>query len=320
MSLTRFLHIPPELAGQRLDRALAQLVPEYSRSRLQQWIRDGQVLLEGERTTPRAQVLEGARVQLQATPQPLDTPVQAQRIELDVVYRDDQLLVVNKPPGLVVHPAAGNRDGTLQNALLYADAALAAVPRAGIVHRLDKDTSGLLVVARTLQAHSSLVRQLAERTVKREYLALVGVEVVAGGRIEAAIGRHPVDRKRMAVRPGGKSAVTEYRVAARYQGFTLLSVRLETGRTHQIRVHLKHLGMPVVGDRTYGGRARYPRGASPELRAVLDAFPRQALHAARLGLQHPTSGGMLQWEAEPPADFRELLAALTGPASSSSPG
>jgi 23S rRNA pseudouridine1911/1915/1917 synthase len=264
--------------------------------------------------------LEGARVQLQATPQPLDTPVQAQRIELDVVYRDDQLLVVNKPPGLVVHPAAGNRDGTLQNALLYADAALAAVPRAGIVHRLDKDTSGLLVVARTLQAHSSLVRQLAERTVKREYLALVGVEVVAGGRIEAAIGRHPVDRKRMAVRPGGKSAVTEYRVAARYQGFTLLSVRLETGRTHQIRVHLKHLGMPVVGDRTYGGRARYPRGASPELRAVLDAFPRQALHAARLGLQHPTSGGMLQWEAEPPADFRELLAALTGPASSSSPG
>ncbi|MDH3714194.1 MAG: 23S rRNA pseudouridine(1911/1915/1917) synthase RluD [Gammaproteobacteria bacterium] len=311
MSDTRFLEIPPQLAGQRLDRALAQLVPEYSRNRLQQWIRDGQVLLDGKRTTPRAQVAEGAQVQLRATPQPPDSPVEAQRMDLDIRYRDEQLLIINKPPGLVVHPAVGNRDGTLQNALLHVDAALATVPRAGIVHRLDKDTSGLLVVARTLQAHSSLVRQLAERSVKREYLALVGAEVVAGGRIEAAIGRHPVDRKRMAVRPGGKSAVTEYRVAARYRGFTLLNVRLETGRTHQIRVHLKHLGMPLVGDRTYGGRARYPRGASPGLRAALDAFPRQALHAARLGLQHPASGEKLLWEAEPPADFRRLLAALT---------
>jgi len=311
MSDTRFLDIPPQLAGQRLDRALAQLVPEYSRSRLQQWIRDGQVLLDGERTSPRTPVVEGARVQLRAVAQPLDSPVEAQPIELDIRYRDDHLLVINKPPGLVVHPAAGNRDGTLQNALLYADASLAAIPRAGIVHRLDKDTSGLLVVARTLQAHGSLVRQLAERTVKREYLALVGAEVVAGGRIEAAIGRHPVDRKRMAVRPGGKTAATEYRVEARYQGFTLLRVRLETGRTHQIRVHLKHLGMPLVGDRTYGGRARHPRGASSELRAVLQAFPRQALHATRLGLHHPDSGEVLQWESDPPSDFSELLAALT---------
>jgi len=311
MSDTRFLRIPPQLAGQRLDRALAQLVPEYSRSRLQQWIREGQVLLDGDRANPRTPVAEGAQVQLQAVAQPLDSPVEAQPIELDIRYRDDHLLVINKPPGLVVHPAAGNRDGTLQNALLYADSALAAIPRAGIVHRLDKDTSGLLVVARTLQAHGSLVRQLAERTVKREYLALVGAEVVAGGRIEAAIGRHPVDRKRMAVRPGGKPAATEYRVEARYRGFTLLRVRLETGRTHQIRVHLKHLGMPLIGDRTYSGRARHPRGASPQLLAVLQAFPRQALHAARLGLKHPHSGEMLQWESDPPADFSELLAALT---------
>lgn len=311
MSDTRHLEIPLQLAGERLDRALAQLVPEYSRSRLQKWIRDGHVLLDGQRTTPRAPVAEGAKVQLEAVAQPADSPVRAQPIALDVRYRDDQLLVIDKPPGLVVHPAAGNPDGTLQNALLHLDPALAGVPRAGIVHRLDKDTSGLLVVARTLTAHASLVRQLAERTVHREYLALVSAEVIAGGRIEAAIGRHPVDRKRMAVRPGGKPAVTEYRVAARYQGFTLLRVRLHTGRTHQIRVHFKHLNLPLVGDRTYGGRARYPRGASPELRAVLDAFPRQALHAAKLGLRHPDSAEMLQWESPLPADFADLLASLS---------
>ncbi|MDH3452208.1 MAG: 23S rRNA pseudouridine(1911/1915/1917) synthase RluD [Gammaproteobacteria bacterium] len=310
MSDTRQLQIPLHLAGQRLDRALAQLVPEYSRNRLQQWIRDGQVLVDGERTTPRAPVVGGAQVQLRAVAQPLDSPVQAQPIPLDIRYRDAHLLVINKPPGLVVHPAAGNPDGTLQNALLYADPALATVPRAGIVHRLDKDTSGLLVVARTLQAHSSLVRQLAERTVRREYLALVGVEVIAGGRIEAAIGRHPVDRKRMAVNRAGKPAVTEYRVATRYRGFTLLRVHLHSGRTHQIRVHLQHLGMPLVGDRTYGGRARYPRGANAEVRAALDAFPRQALHAALLGLQHPASGDSLHWESDLPEDFEQLLSVL----------
>ena len=307
----RHLHIPAHLAGQRLDRALAQLVPEYSRSRLQQWIRGGQVLLDGAPAAPRAPVAEGAQIELHAEPPPPASTVLAEPIDLDVRYSDTHLLVINKPPGMVVHPAAGNRAGTLQNALLHYDPALAGVPRAGIVHRLDKDTSGLLVVARTLQAHSALVRALAERRVKREYLALVAGEVVAGGRIEAAIGRHPVDRKRMAVTAGGKAAVTDYRVARRYQGFTLLRVRLQTGRTHQIRVHLKHLSMPLVGDRTYGGRARYPRGATAEVRAALDAFPRQALHAERLGLEHPQSGEALHWESRPPGDLCELLAALT---------
>ncbi len=313
MSDTRYLQIPRHLAGERLDRALAQLVPEYSRSRLQQWIRDGHVLLDGERATPRAPVAEGAEVQLQPLAQPLASPVRPQSIPLAICYQDAHLLVIDKPPGLVVHPAAGNPDGTLQNALLHLDPALAALPRAGIVHRLDKDTSGLLVVARTMQAHHSLVQQLASRSMSREYVALVAAEVIAGGRIEAPIGRHPVDRKRMAVRPGGKPAVTEYRIETRYHGFTLLRVRLQTGRTHQIRVHLQHRGMPLVGDRTYGGRPRYPRGVTAETRAVLDAFPRQALHAARLGLRHPESGEPLRWESELPEDFSALLALLPAP-------
>ncbi len=303
----RILEVPQECAGARLDQALARLVPEFSRSRLQQWIRDGAVLLDGAPVAPRTRVAAGARIEMRQPPAEPRDDVAAEAIALDVRYEDPDLLVVDKPAGLVVHPAAGNRDGTLQNALLHHDPKLAGVPRAGIVHRLDKDTSGLLVVARTLEAHTSLVRQLAGRSVHREYLALVVGEVIAGARIEAPIGRHPVERKRMAVVSGGRPAATEYRVAARYRGFTLLSVRLESGRTHQIRVHMKHAGWPLVGDRTYGTRARYPAGASESLRAALDGFRRQALHAARLGLRHPRTGEACRWESAPPRDLQSLL-------------
>jgi 23S rRNA pseudouridine1911/1915/1917 synthase len=233
-----------------------------------------------------------------------------QDIPLDIRYQDDQLLVINKPAGLVVHPAAGNPDGTLQNALLHYDPALASLPRAGIVHRLDKDTSGLMVVARSLAAHKSLVEQLQARSVHREYLALVQGQVTAGGSVDAPVGRHPRDRLRMAVVPSGKPALTHYRVLERFPAHTLLLVRLETGRTHQIRVHMASIHHPLVGDPLYGGRARVPRGASDGLRDALSDFRRQALHARRLELRHPATGEAVAWEAEMPADFAGLLDAL----------
>jgi 23S rRNA pseudouridine1911/1915/1917 synthase len=235
---------------------------------------------------------------------------QAQDLPLDVVYADASILVINKPAGIVVHPAAGNQDGTLVNALLHYDPSLAEVPRAGIVHRLDKDTSGLLVVARTLQAQASLVRQLQARTVFREYVALVQGVLVAGGSVDAPLGRHPVDRKRMAVVGNGREAITHYRVNTRYRAHTLIDVKLETGRTHQIRVHMAHVGNPLVGDPVYGGRARLPKQATPELVAALQGFRRQALHARRLELEHPESGEWLGWEVPIPADFLDLLTLL----------
>ncbi len=231
----------------------------------------------------------------------------AQAIGLALVYEDEHLLVIDKPAGLVVHPAAGNPDGTLQNALLHHSPALAALPRAGIVHRLDKDTSGLLVVAKTLQAHKSLVEQLQSRQVHREYRALVIGDLVAGGRVEAPVGRHPAQRTKMAVVPHGREAVTHYRVLESYPGHTLLAVELETGRTHQIRVHMAHIHHPLVGDHTYGARPRPPRSCHPDLTAALQSFPRQALHAIRLGLVHPASGSAMQWEVPMAADLAGLL-------------
>ena len=252
----------------------------------------------------------GETVELRVRLEPAVDPDQAQAVPFEVVHEDSQILVVNKPAGLVMHPAAGNPDGTLLNGLLHLDPDLARLPRAGIVHRLDKDTSGLLVVARTLPAHQALVAALAERRVHREYLALVRGDLIAGGTVAAPVGRHPVDRKRMAVVRSGRSASTHYRIAERLSGFTLLRCILETGRTHQIRVHMAHLGHPLLGDPVYGGRLQLPQRCPEGLAEVLRGFRRQALHAARLEFQHPASGRLLHWQAEPPADFQGLLAAL----------
>jgi 23S rRNA pseudouridine1911/1915/1917 synthase len=301
--------VPQTDAGRRFDQVLADLFPEFSRSRLQQWVKAGEVLLDGRAVAARYKVIGGETVQIGAELR-ADNEVGAEDIPLDIRFEDEHLLILNKPAGLVVHPAAGNPRGTLQNALLHYDASLASLPRAGIVHRLDKDTSGLMVVARTLAAHKSLVEQLQSRSVHREYLALVQGEVTAGGSIDAPIGRHPRDRLRMAVVTSGKPAVTHYRVVERFPAHTLLSVRLETGRTHQIRVHMAYIHHPLVGDPLYGGRPRLPRAASERLRAALTGFRRQALHARRLELRHPCSGQLLGWEADIPSDFARLLTLL----------
>ncbi|VAW80750.1 Ribosomal large subunit pseudouridine synthase D [hydrothermal vent metagenome] len=308
MSETIYLSgsIPEQAAGRRLDQVLAELFSQYSRSRLQQWTKQGHVLLDGKPAKVRQRVLGGESVEVRAELQD-EGAVEPQAMALDIVYQDEQLLVINKPAGLVVHPAAGNRDGTLQNGLLYFDPDLATVPRAGIVHRLDKDTSGLMVVARTLEAHTSLVTQLQERTVSREYLALVHTVLTAGGTVDAPIGRHPKDRLRMAVVESGKPAVSHYRVLERFAAHTLVQVRLETGRTHQIRVHMAHLHYPLVGDPVYGGRLRLPRGASERLQEALRGFRRQALHARRLAFVHPQSGETVGWEVDIPEDFLSLL-------------
>jgi len=307
------LTIPDEMRGQRLDVALAALVPDYSRSRLQQWIRAGQVTLDSHVAQVRQKVTGGEQVRVDAELQE-QTRSAPEPIELDVVYADDDLLVINKPAGLVVHPAAGNPAGTLLNALLHYDAGLVNLPRAGIVHRLDESTTGLLVVARNLIAHHHLVNALQERSVRREYLAVVNGVLTAGGCVEAPIGRHPVDRKRMAVSPGGKEAITHYRVEQRYRAHTLVRVRLETGRTHQIRVHMAHIHSPITGDPVYGGRLRLPAGATPELNEMLGNFRRQALHATRLELVHPGSGELISWEAAMPADLQQLVEALAADA------
>jgi 23S rRNA pseudouridine1911/1915/1917 synthase len=304
--IRRRLRVEPQLAARRLDQVLATLIPELSRSRLQLWIEAGQVRVDGMPRRSRDKVWGGEIIEVDAPLEPVGDCL-AQAIALDPVFEDEQLLVLNKPAGLVVHPAAGHRDGTLQNALLSYAPALATVPRAGIVHRLDKDTTGLLVVAKTLAAHCSLVAQLQSRQVHREYRALVIGDIVAGGRIEAPVGRHPTQRTRMAVVADGRPAVTRFRVLERFSGHSLLGVELETGRTHQIRVHMAHTQHPLVGDRTYGGRPRPPKGASPALVEALQGFPRQALHALRLGLEHPTLGIPMCWEIPLPADLEGLL-------------
>jgi 23S rRNA pseudouridine1911/1915/1917 synthase len=301
--------IPEKAAGQRLDQVLADLFPDYSRSRLQQWIRAGAVRVDGAQRKGKERVLGGERVVIAAELEE-DTGVVAQDIALDLVYEDQDLLVIDKPAGLVVHPAAGNPDGTLQNALLHYDPALATVPRAGIVHRLDKDTSGLLVVARNLTAHQALVAQLQARSVRREYLAVVWGLLIAGGTVDAPVGRHATDRKRMAVTSFGKPAITHYRIEARYRAHTLVRVNLETGRTHQIRVHMAHIRHPLLGDPVYGGRPRVPAGISAAARAAVQAFTRQALHATRLSLRHPRGGEIMEWHSPLPEDMVALIGAL----------
>ncbi len=303
------VELPPELAGMRLDAALARVLTAYSRSQLKQWLQEGALTVDGEQPVPRAPVRGGEQVRLRVPETPVST-AQPEPIALEVVHADSAMIVINKPVGLVVHPAAGHREGTLVNALLHYAPELASLPRAGIVHRLDKETTGLLVVARTAAAQTNLVRQLQERSVHREYRALVQGVLISGGTVDAPIGRHPVDRKRMAVVAGGKPAVTHYRVLERLRAHSLLQVRLDTGRTHQIRVHMAKLGHPVVGDPAYGGRPRPVRGMSPHAAETLAAFHRQALHAAVLGLVHPRTGEECRFEAPLPADFQTLLDAL----------
>lgn len=301
--------VPATLGGQRLDQVLAQLFPDYSRARLQQWIKAGQVQVDGAVRRPKDKLLGGERVVVQATAEQA-VHWQAESIPLDIVYEDEAILVINKPAGLVVHPGSGNPDGTLVNALLNHAPELEQVPRAGIVHRLDKATSGLLVVARNLKSQKQLVAALQARSVKRQYQAVVCGVLPSGGTVEAPIGRHPVDRKRMAVVAGGKEAVTHYRVIQRYRAHTHLRVDLETGRTHQIRVHMAHVRHPLVGDPVYGQRLRIPPDSSEQMMATLRGFKRQALHAARLGLVHPFSGAALEWQAPLPDDMLQLLAVL----------
>ncbi len=304
------LRIPEELAGQRLDSALARLLPEHSRTRIKGWIEAGQVLVGRLPCKPRDVALAGSRVSVRMTLDEPQAAVLPETIPLSLLYEDADVLVVDKPVGLVVHPGAGNPRHTLQNALLGMDPALASLPRAGIIHRLDKDTSGLLVVARTPQAHTSLTRQLLARTVSREYLAVCVGVMTGGGTIDEPIGRHRTDRLRMAIRPDGRPAVTHYRVLERFRAHTYLSVKLETGRTHQIRLHLAHLHYPIAGDPVYGGRLGMPRGATQPLIDKLRTFKRQALHAATLAFDHPRSGKRLTVHSAVPGDLAGLLEAL----------
>ena len=301
--------IPVELAGHRLDQALAQLFPEYSRSRLTRWLKDGQVWLDERAPRPRDAVMTGQRVRLTVVEEPL-TGLKPEALPLDILYQDQALIIVNKPAGLVVHPGAGNPTGTLQNALLNLAPELVQVPRCGLVHRLDKDTSGLLAVARTLEAHTRLVAALQAREFEREYEAVTVGVMTGGGTVDAPIARHSVDRVRMSVRAGGREALTRYRVIRRYRAHTHVAVQLETGRTHQIRVHLAHIHHPLVGDPVYGRRLAIPADAGVAFTDVLRAFRRQALHARRLGLAHPLDGGFMRWEAPLPQDMQRLLHAL----------
>ena len=302
--------VPADLNYARFDQAASALFPEYSRSRLQSWIKGGQLTANHSSCRPRDKVHKGDVLTLQAELQP-EGRFEAEAIALDIVYEDDDIIVINKPAGLVVHPGAGNPSGTLLNALLSHCPSIDSVPRAGIVHRLDRDTTGLMVVAKTLRAHADLVAQLQARDVHREYDAVVMGSMTGGGKVEEPMGRHPQQRTKMAVvQFGGKEAITHYRLQKRYRDHCHVRCFLETGRTHQIRVHMAHIRHPLVGDATYAGRPRLPKGASDALVNMLRSFPRQALHACKLELEHPISGDTMSWEVPLPDDMQALLAVL----------
>ena len=306
--------VPTELGGLRLDQAVAKLFPDHSRSRLQGWIKSGELQVDGNQWRPRDKLLGGEQVEIKAEIE-VEGRWLPEDIALDVVFEDEQILVLNKPAGLVVHPAAGHQDGTLLNALLHHCPEIGAVPRAGIVHRLDKDTTGLMVVAKTLEAQTDLVAQLQAREMGREYEAIACGVMTGGGCVDEPMGRHPKQRQKMAVHPMGKEAITHYRVLEKFRGHTHIRLKLETGRTHQIRVHMAHLHYPLIGDPLYGGRMRQPKGISAQLQQLLREFNRQALHAKRLELFHPTSGEQLEWEVPLPADMLGLLDELKRDAS-----
>ncbi len=307
--ITAEFSIPSELSDRRLDQAASDLMPEHSRSRLQHWIKTGALTVNGQTRKPRDKVQLNDHLSLDAAPE-ARVSWQAEAIDLDIVYQDEHLLVINKPAGLVVHPAAGHADGTLVNALLNYAPEVENLPRAGIVHRLDKDTSGVMVVARSLIAHTSLVEQLQTRTMGREYEAVAIGTMTGGATVDAPIGRHPKERKKMGVVASGKTAVTHYVVAERFAAHTHIRCKLETGRTHQIRVHLAHVRHPLVGDQLYGGRPRFPKGSNDALRGLLAGFQRQALHARQLTLAHPETGERLTLEVPLPADLVQLLDGL----------
>ncbi|HRD70110.1 MAG TPA: 23S rRNA pseudouridine(1911/1915/1917) synthase RluD [Legionella sp.] len=307
------LTVPREYHSQRIDAVLAQLLPEYSRSQISTWIKTGAIKMNNKICKPKDKTLGGDVIDLivdYSESDPDFNQCEPENIPLDIIYEDDHVLVLNKPAGLVVHPGAGNREHTLVNALLYHAPDLHHLPRAGIIHRLDKDTTGLLIVAKTLTAHTSLIRQMQAREIQRHYITLVQGHVISGGTIDTGFGRHPRNRLKMTVTGQGRQAITHYTVNKQYQDFTLLDVRLMTGRTHQIRVHMAHINHPVAGDQLYSGRMRFPINASDTLRTVLQQFKRQALHASSLSFHHPVTHKEVTCEAPMPEDFKLLLTTL----------
>lgn len=307
--IQQIIRVPDELGNKRFDQIAAQLFPDFSRARLQTWIKSGQLQVDGQNRQPKDKLIGGENLSLNVTMQ-AEGEWLPEDIPLDVVYEDDHIIVINKPTNLVVHPAAGNLTGTLLNALLHHCPSLQNIPRAGIVHRLDKDTTGLMVVAKTLQAQNHIVEQLQSREMGREYEAVILGTLTGGGTVDEPIARHDKDRTKMSVHPTGKDAITHYRILQQFPSHTHIRVKLETGRTHQIRVHMAHIQHPLVGDPAYGGKVRFPKGVTPELRDVLRLFPRQALHAKRLELYHPATDELMHWEVDLPDDIIELLEEL----------
>lgn len=305
-TISHTLQIPEALAGKRLDQALAQLLPDYSRERIKEWIKQGYVQVDGTVLRPKDKVEAEQTIEIQAILE--ESTSEAQAIELDILFEDEHILVINKPAGLVVHPGAGNPDQTLLNALLHHAPDCKLLPRAGIIHRLDKDTTGLMVIAKSLPAHTKLVADLQARDIERIYHCIVVGEMTCGGTVNAPIGRHPRSRTKMAVIGSGKPATSHYRILQRFEGFTYLQVQLESGRTHQIRVHMSHILYPVLGDSLYGGMQRIKRShLSDAALLAIDQLQRQALHAMRLNFHHPVTGEWLEFSCELPADIQAIL-------------
>jgi 23S rRNA pseudouridine1911/1915/1917 synthase len=307
------LTVPREYHNQRIDSVLAHLLPEYSRSQISAWIKNGTATLNQKTCKPKDKVADGDHIEINVDLNLVDhnfDQCAPEDIPLHIIFEDEELLVLNKPTNMVVHPGAGNREHTLVNALLHHAPTLHHLPRAGIIHRLDKDTTGLLVVAKTITAHTSLVRQMQAREIQRHYITLVQGHLISGGTIDTNYGRHPRNRLKMAVLENGRQAITQYAIKKQYQDYTLLDVKLMTGRTHQIRVHLAHINHPVIGDSLYGGRMRLPTNASQELKTRLQEFKRQALHACLLTFLHPKTETELSFTAPLPDDFKLLLNTL----------
>jgi len=298
--------IPDRLIGSRLDAAISEMLPELSRNKIISWIKSGEILIGSKPFKPKEKALGGEIVEMHVFPEE-STKWISEDIQIDIVYEDDEILVLNKPSGLVTHPGAGNTHGTLANGILFARPELSQLDRAGIVHRLDKDTSGLMVVAKTEPSKLSLIKQLESHSVSREYSAIVYGSMVTGGMVDEPIGRDPANRQKQAVTKGGKTAITHYRIIEKFKNFTLIKVILETGRTHQIRVHMSYIGHPLLGDFTYGGKVKFPKGAKEELKLAIKEFPRQALHAKKLSIFHPGNNKELTWKSKLPEDLDIMI-------------